>query len=58
MLQELTMGHHSNSIILSGGGTGEDPDEMDIESMLSRSQKGDNHGSQQFNGSNAFNTSW
>ena len=32
------MGHRSNSIILSGGAE-EDPEEMDIESMLSRSSK-------------------
>jgi hypothetical protein len=32
------MGHRSNSVILSGGAE-EDPEEMDIESMLSKSTK-------------------
>jgi hypothetical protein len=31
------MGHHSNRDILSGGGAEDDPDDMDIESMLSKS---------------------
>jgi hypothetical protein len=38
MFQDMTMGHHSNREILSGGAE-EDPDEMDIESMLSKSSK-------------------
>ena len=35
----MTMGHHSNRDILSGDAD-EDPDDMDIESMLSKSSKG------------------
>ena len=39
MFQDMTMGHHSNRDILSGGAE-EDPDEMDIDSMISKSSKG------------------
>jgi len=34
----MTMGHHSNSAILSGGAE-DDPEEMDIESLLSKGSK-------------------
>lgn len=38
MLQDMSMGHRSTSVILSGGAEDEIED-MDIESMLSKSSK-------------------
>ena len=43
MFKDMTMGHqHSNRDILSVEVNEEDPEDMDIESMLSKSSKGYN----------------